>query len=233
MWSSLTHSVNLYGRVPTGFSLGSAELTAFSLTMSPIAASVARTAPYGCERWKRTRCGSRTSVSFQADTKMPFACSGRRSKVNLTSFAVKGSPLWKTALSTSSRVQVLSSSCVHFDARPGNELEVGVDVDQLVEDVLVDLHRGVELGVGGVHVHRLVDGGQDGPAAADRLSGGGCRGRLLVVPAASREQRAEAARRREDAEPSRALNERRRSIPRSSVISPPWRRSRPRGRTRA
>ena len=39
----------------------------------------------------------------------------------------------------------------------GDDLEIGVGVDQLTEDVLVDLHRGVELGEGRIHVHRLVD----------------------------------------------------------------------------
>src|SRR5262249_40966290 len=41
-----------------------------------------------------------------------------------------------------------------------------VHVDQLVVDVLVDLERRVELGVAGIHVHRLVHGGHLQHAAA-------------------------------------------------------------------
>ena len=59
---------------------------------------------------------------------------------------------------------------------PGHERARFVDVDELVEDVLVDLQRRVELRVARVHVDRLVHGGhaQD-PAALLRLRGRGAR----------------------------------------------------------
>src|SRR5262249_31981559 len=56
--------------------------------------------------------------------------------------------------------------------QPGEELAVRVDVDELAVDVLVDLERGVELGVAGVHVHRLVHRrGHEGAAALGRPPG--------------------------------------------------------------
>ena len=47
-----------------------------------------------------------------------------------------------------------------------DELAGLVHVDELVVDVLVDLQRRVELGVAGIHVHGLVDGGDAEHAAA-------------------------------------------------------------------
>ena len=45
--------------------------------------------------------------------------SSSRLKVNTTSFDVNGSPLWNTALSTRSKIQVLSPSCFQDLASPG------------------------------------------------------------------------------------------------------------------
>jgi hypothetical protein len=60
------------------------------------------------------------SARLTAAVKEPSGCSLKRSKVNATSSAVNGSPLCQTALSTSSSVQVRSSSCVQLAARPGS-----------------------------------------------------------------------------------------------------------------
>ena len=89
-------------------------------------ASDASNGPYGCARWKRTRFLLTTSVLFQAEKNTPSGCVRNRSKVNLTSAAVIGWPLWNTALSTRSSVHVFASSCFHCVARLGTNLKLGV-----------------------------------------------------------------------------------------------------------
>ena len=54
MWSSFTHSTNLNGPVPTGKSLGSFSLIAFSLTISLACDRLARNEPKGLFRWNFT-----------------------------------------------------------------------------------------------------------------------------------------------------------------------------------
>ena len=84
---------------------------------------MASSGPNGWLRWKRTWYWPTASTPSTGvkKTRMGslFLASSRRVNVKTTSLAVKGSPLWKTALSTRSKSQVLSFSCFQDFARPG------------------------------------------------------------------------------------------------------------------
>ena len=89
-----------------------------------------------------------------------------RANVKATSFAVNGSPLWNDGVVDEVEEPGLVVLLLPRLREAGDELARLVHVDELVEDVLVDLERRVELGVAGVHVHGLVDGGDAKHAAA-------------------------------------------------------------------
>ena len=122
-WSSFTHSTNLNGPVPMGKSFGSFSARAFSLTTSVADASMANSGPNGRARWKRAwYCPTASTPSTgEKNTRIGslFLVSRMRANVKATSLAVNGSPLWKVALSTRSKSQVLSLSCFQDFASPG------------------------------------------------------------------------------------------------------------------
>ena len=109
--------------MPTGNSLGSFSFSAFSFTTSVACDSMASSGPNGLVRWKRTWCVPTASTASTGEKKMRmgslFLASSSRVNVKTTSWAVSGSPLWKTALSTRSNSQALSFSCFQDFARPG------------------------------------------------------------------------------------------------------------------
>ena len=115
--------MNLYGPEPTGCSFGSFALMAFSLTMSPKAASAPIRPPQFGFVMIRTDVSFTTSTPLSGVKKIAFAAdsvlSKRRSKVYFTSAPVNFSPLWKKALSTRLNSQVVSLSCFHDFASPG------------------------------------------------------------------------------------------------------------------
>src|SRR3990172_10597223 len=115
MWSSFTHSTNLKGPVPTGFSLGSADSIAFLFTTSRTAARDGISPPQLALVMMRTFVGLTTSTPSVGARKTAFAApsflSKRRSKVYLTSAAENLSPLWNQALSTRSNSQVVGLTC--------------------------------------------------------------------------------------------------------------------------
>jgi hypothetical protein len=120
-WSPWIHSTNENGPVPTGMRAESPASIAFLLTIQPSLITLMRNGPNEYLRWKTTWVGLVTSTdSIESNSAADVAAvagSRIRSKVYLTSSAVNFSPLWKVALSTRSKTQVVGSVCSHFVAR--------------------------------------------------------------------------------------------------------------------
>ena len=154
--------------MPIGKSLGSFSLSAFSFTISVACEAWPAAARTAWLRWKRTWCADRLHALDRREE------DAHRQLV----LGVEQPREGEDDVLGGHRLAVVEDGVVDEVEEPGlvvlllpglrqprHELAGLVDVDELVVDVLVDLQRGVELGVARVHVHRLVDRGHAQGAA--------------------------------------------------------------------